>query len=193
MIITTLQDTTAWVGDSIELSVVSDSANVSYQWRKDGNAINGATSSRLRIDSIIEADSGTYDVIITGECGADTSVAAQIKVRRVITHVDEVDRSTIVSATIYPQPADNVVTIEIRDVELEFGDQTECRFLNTTGEEALRVAIPLSTTPGAMTDQTSNPGIRISVDTSGLPSGVYTCILSSGSRDLYVGSVAVLR
>ncbi|MBK7578370.1 MAG: hypothetical protein IPI24_13235 [Ignavibacteria bacterium] len=193
MIITTLQDTTAWVGDSIELSVVSDSANVSYQWRKDGNAINGATSSRLRIDSIIEADSGTYDVIITGECGADTSVAAQIKVRRVITHVDEVDRSTIVSATIYPQPADNVVTIEIRDVELEFGDQTECRFLNNTGGEALRVAIPLSTTPGAMTDQTSNPGIRISVDTSGLPSGVYTCILSSGSRDLYVGSVAVLR
>ncbi len=61
-------------GGSITLGVsVSSLVPVTYQWRKNGIAIDGATSAKLGIYGAQSADSGTYDVVVTNSAGASTS------------------------------------------------------------------------------------------------------------------------
>jgi Ig-like domain-containing protein/immunoglobulin I-set domain protein len=71
-------------GAPLSLSVVATGQGpLSYQWRKDGFDISGATSSTFAIASTVVGDSGSYDVVVTGPCGTATSDAAVVVVRRV--------------------------------------------------------------------------------------------------------------
>ncbi len=69
-------------GTAITLAVTADGggAYLSYQWRKDGVAIPGATGSVLGILSTTAQDSGKYDVVITDHLGVVTSAAANLTV-----------------------------------------------------------------------------------------------------------------
>jgi|GEM_PF-1593672 len=57
-------------GDAVVLSVTADSAlPVTYEWRKDGVIINGATSSSLTLLDVTTAASGTYTVRVANSTG----------------------------------------------------------------------------------------------------------------------------
>ncbi|HKX28623.1 MAG TPA: immunoglobulin domain-containing protein, partial [Blastocatellia bacterium] len=64
----------ATVGDSVIFSVVADgTAPLSYQWKKDGSDISGATGANLTLTSVQLADAGSYSVEIGNEAGIATS------------------------------------------------------------------------------------------------------------------------
>jgi hypothetical protein len=67
-------------------AVVANGGSLSYQWRKDGAAIVGATESTLTIPHVVVADEGSYDVVIGNECGTITSDAAELTVSRKLFH-----------------------------------------------------------------------------------------------------------
>jgi hypothetical protein len=54
--------------------------SLSYQWRKDGNPISGATSSTFTIASTKPADAGNYTVVVTNSLGSVASNAAALTV-----------------------------------------------------------------------------------------------------------------
>lgn len=54
---------------------------ITYQWRKNGNLLMQATNSTYAIDSATEADTGSYDVIVTGDSGSITSSQAQLDLK----------------------------------------------------------------------------------------------------------------
>ena len=67
------------VGSAASFSVVADgTAPLSYQWRKDGVAISGATSSTYTIASTKTTDAGSYTVVVTNSAGSVTSSAATL-------------------------------------------------------------------------------------------------------------------
>ncbi len=51
-----------------------------YQWRKNGTNIGGATSSTYSIASTVVGDAGSYDCLVTNACGTVTSNAASLTV-----------------------------------------------------------------------------------------------------------------
>ncbi len=51
-----------------------------YQWRKDGNAIGGATNSSLTLNNVQTGDAGTYTVVATNSVGSATSNGATLTV-----------------------------------------------------------------------------------------------------------------
>ena len=62
------------VGSAASLSVVAGgTAPLSYQWRTDGVAISGATSSTYTIASTKNSDAGSYTVVVTNSAGSVTS------------------------------------------------------------------------------------------------------------------------
>jgi uncharacterized repeat protein (TIGR01451 family) len=69
VIVSDPQDVIACLGASAAFMVQATGNALTYQWRKDGAAIEGATGSLLEIASATEADAGSYDVVVTGECG----------------------------------------------------------------------------------------------------------------------------
>ena len=53
---------------------------LTYQWRKDGIDIPGATNTSYSIPAVVFADDGDYDMIVFNPYGSDTSAAAHLTV-----------------------------------------------------------------------------------------------------------------
>jgi hypothetical protein len=64
---------TANVGDMVTLSVTATGDGATYQWRKDGTAINDGTSNTLVIGEAAVTDTGNYDVVVSIGCATVTS------------------------------------------------------------------------------------------------------------------------
>jgi len=58
----------------------SSAAPLSYQWRKGGIDIGGATGSSYTISSVALTNAGSYDVVVTNSCDSVTSDAATLTV-----------------------------------------------------------------------------------------------------------------
>lgn len=71
----------ATAGQTVTLSVTaSGTSPLSYQWRKGGSSIGGATASTLSFNSIAVSDTGSYDVVVSNGIGSATSSAATLTV-----------------------------------------------------------------------------------------------------------------
>lgn len=65
------QDQTVSRNDPATLSVTANGiGTLSYQWRRNGQWISGATSSTYHIPQVRNKDTGTYDCIVRDTCGA---------------------------------------------------------------------------------------------------------------------------
>ncbi len=56
------------------------SGTLTYQWRKNGTPIDGATAATLELTAIAADDAGDYDVVVTSTLGTATSAAASVEV-----------------------------------------------------------------------------------------------------------------
>jgi pectate lyase len=74
-------------------------APLSYQWRKDGSDITGATSASLSVVNAQDDDAGTYTVVVSNAAGSVTSEGAALAV----TH--------IVPPTVTTQPASHTANV----------------------------------------------------------------------------------
>jgi alpha-tubulin suppressor-like RCC1 family protein len=73
----------AFVGQDVTLNVgvsVGTGYVFSYQWRKAGAVIVGATGAALSLPRVSATDAGSYDVVISNWLGSVTSVAASVTV-----------------------------------------------------------------------------------------------------------------
>ncbi|HWA09944.1 MAG TPA: immunoglobulin domain-containing protein [Opitutaceae bacterium] len=60
-------------GQGVAFTVVASGTSPTYQWRKNGAAISGATSPTLTLIGLQGSDAGSYDVVITNAAGSVTS------------------------------------------------------------------------------------------------------------------------
>lgn len=68
--------------ESITLSVVVDGSQpLSYQWKKDGQDLPGATSATLALQNLTTAQSGSYRVAVSNQRGSALSDGAVISVK----------------------------------------------------------------------------------------------------------------
>lgn len=60
---------------------VLGAAPLTYQWRKNGTPITGATGATYTIPSVKVEDAGNYSVVVSNSAGSETSVAATLRVQ----------------------------------------------------------------------------------------------------------------
>lgn len=71
----------AWVGGPATFSVTaSGTGTLTYRWRKGGSNIGGATGASHTIAAAALSDSGSYDCLVTDDCGPIASTAATLAV-----------------------------------------------------------------------------------------------------------------
>ncbi len=69
------------VGSAASFSVVaSGTSPLTYDWKKDGTSISGATNATYTIASAATRDAGTYTVVVSNSAGSVTSTAASLTV-----------------------------------------------------------------------------------------------------------------
>ena len=62
----------------MSFSVTATGTGLTYQWRKDGVNIGGATSSLYTIASTSPTDAGSYDVVVSGTCSPAVTSSASV-------------------------------------------------------------------------------------------------------------------
>jgi hypothetical protein len=67
---------TRCIGTSATFSVVVDSDSPTYQWRKGGSNIGGATSSSYTIGSVVSGSAGSYDCVVTESLLSTTTTSS---------------------------------------------------------------------------------------------------------------------
>lgn len=73
----------ATIGGSVTFTVsASGSGPFTYQWRKNGTPIAGATSASLELTNLTSASAGSYTVVVTGPGGSQTSAAAVLTIHQ---------------------------------------------------------------------------------------------------------------
>jgi hypothetical protein len=60
-------------GDAMTLSVAASGTGLSYQWKRNGFDIPGATNTTYTVPSVTSANAGSYKVVVTGTCGVDST------------------------------------------------------------------------------------------------------------------------
>ena len=77
------EDAAPEIGAQASFSVLADGAQpLTYQWRKDGTDLGGATGSTLTLFNINESSPGEYDVVVTNGEGSVTSDSATLTITR---------------------------------------------------------------------------------------------------------------
>ncbi len=72
---------TAAQGTGATFTVVASGVpSPTYQWRKNGNAIDGATTATFTLATVVPADAGNYSVAVTNRLGTATSADAALTV-----------------------------------------------------------------------------------------------------------------
>ena len=72
---------TVTAGANVSFSVVAQrTAPLSYQWRKNGTSITGATSATLTLNNVATNDAGSYTVRVSNTGGSVTSATATLTV-----------------------------------------------------------------------------------------------------------------
>lgn len=74
-------------GDAVTFSVTASGYPYpTYQWRKDGSSIGGATATSYSILSVLSTDAGLYSCLISNSVGVVTSTAATLTVSTISTN-----------------------------------------------------------------------------------------------------------
>lgn len=158
----------AKVDEEIVLRVVATGEELSYEWRKNGTAISGATSTEFRVEKAQKSDEGIYSVAVQGKC---TSVVSSVAFVTVTTGTAQAPVFTLSSAQLTYGTVDigkqaelectasntGGGSITVTDVVIEGANAAEFRILNalslprvltaTDSPLALRVAC-IPTTEG---------------------------------------------
>jgi hypothetical protein len=81
-------------GAGFRLTARATGTNVTYQWRKNGVNISGATGASYSNESTSESDAGAYDVVVTNSLGSVISRASAV----VISDVPSISRLVNISS-----------------------------------------------------------------------------------------------
>ncbi len=193
------------VGGGATFSVsVRGTAPISYQWRKNGSPISGATTATLAISGAQLADAGGYSVVVSNSLGSLTSAVANLTVTSVlppsITRQPSGARVVIGARVAFSVEAGGSAPLEFqwRKNGSAILGATASTFVLATAQlaDAGTFSVTVSNTAGSVAsepavlsvDPPPNPGriVNLSVRTN-LPAGqplIVGTVVSGGRRDI---------
>jgi glucose/arabinose dehydrogenase len=83
-------------GASVSFAVTATGTGpLTYQWRKNGGNLPGATGTTYQLAAATAGDAGTYEVVVTGACGSFTSNGASLTVNTPVSISAEPGNQTV--------------------------------------------------------------------------------------------------
>lgn len=172
------------LGQPITLTVAATGTNITYQWRKDGANIPGATSAVYNIPAATLDHAGNYDVVITGLCEpAATSTAVAVNVSTSSVPGDPTFGAGAM-LTVVPHPAKGLTTLQLHLPQgINARQGSSLMLFDVNGKLVLDLS-----------DNFANGGFKSAeFDAASLSSGTYYCRLTTPNWNGTVGTVVVQK
>jgi hypothetical protein len=172
----------ACIGGSATFSVAAVGTNLTYQWRKAGNAIVGATTASYTIASVSLADASVYDVVVTGTCGVQISTGAALTINTVPAITSAPVAQTVCvnnSATLAVTATGTGLTYQWKkgSVDIAGATGTSYTISNTTAADDGIYTVLVS---GVCPSPVTSTGVRLTVNTppviTAQPQNRATCV-----------------
>ncbi len=129
------------VQTAVVFQLVATGSELTYQWYKDGDAIDGATASEYTVVSATQTEAGKYTCKVSNSAGTITSNEAVLEID-ILTSVDDALTGNVV--TCYPNPAENYITVKATAGDIvEISDLTG-RLIYTHSLSADTTVLPLT-------------------------------------------------
>ncbi len=166
---------------SVTLTVKATGTSLTYQWRKDGAAIPGATTSTFTLTNAQPSDNGSYDCIVSGACNpGDTTDPVKLSVKT--SGVKTFDATTGALLTVAPNPAAGITRLTIH---LPQGVSAHSGAALKLFDMAGKPVMDLSTAY-------ERSGFRSAeFNAALLPSGVYYVRVQTGEWNANLGTVVI--
>ena len=186
------QNQNAGAGGTVNFSVTASGAPApTYQWRRNGIAIPGATSSLLTVSNIQAAQAGDYSVVITNAFGSVTSTVATLTLVTVPTiqaqpqsQVAAVGQNVTLSVTASGSPAPTYQW-RFNGVPIPGATSPALTLTNVQAAAAGAYSVTVTNTFGSVTSATAN----VTVESTRIVNLSIRSPLASGEL-LIVGFVA---
>lgn len=164
-------------------SVKATGKDLSYQWRRNGVDIPGATSSTYEFDVVSDDYIGGYDVIITDACGssiASATATLSYSLSSVAWYADAATGSAQMTAI--PHPARGLTQLRITLPQgVHAGAGTRLILFDIMGEQVLDLS-----------ESFAGGGFSYAqLDASSLPAGTYYCFMTTSDWSGTLGAVVV--
>ncbi len=114
------QSLTIEAGQNASFSVAASGGGIlSYQWLKNGEAIQGATSNSLSLNAAEQNDAALYSVVVSNSAGSQTSLSAllTVNVQQVVIIDEPVIEEPVVEEPVVEEPVVEEPVIEEPVVE----------------------------------------------------------------------------
>ena len=175
-------DTSLLVSQTQIFSVTAvGTSPLSYQWRKNGVAIAGATGTSYHTPPVTLADNGSmYVCVVNNSFGAVTSAAGYMSINSLS---PTGTTGALPAAPVYPNPwrSDRHAGMPITFSHLLIGSQVK---IFTISAHLVKTLIPLTNSVGW--DRTNNSGDRVA-------SGLYIYLLTDDLGQTVHGQVAIIK
>lgn len=170
-----IANTTVQVGKDLELTVEAESKTaVTYQWKKDGNDIQGATNATYTKSAVDQNDAGKYTVVVKNDCGEIVSSESNVAVTTTqATSVSETADGSMRLFSVVPNPANSIASVSF---ELTNDAFASLSIIDMTGREVAVISNTFAT-KGINT-------FKFDVNSLELTNGVYFISLKSNANVL---------
>lgn len=160
-------------GKQATFSVKADGKNLTYKWQKDQSFIAGATDAQYSIPNSQKQDEGKYRVIISGDCGADTSVEVSLLIDLNSVEYEQSADGALRIVSLSPNPADAEASLKVESLVSE-----------------LRISIINALGQTVYTTTVNNSG-AILLPTRQIEQGAYKLLVEAGGRQVIKNFVIV--
>ncbi|HRK03614.1 MAG TPA: immunoglobulin domain-containing protein [Chlorobiota bacterium] len=147
----------------VTFRVVAGGTGLTFQWKKDGAAIDGATTNELTIEMVKESNAGSYVVDVTSACGTTTSQAATLKVNKIMSVAFDGPVGGLAAG---PLPVSDVLTVQFDGTGV-----TSIYLIDVLGRTVQQWGI------GAIVGRS-----EADLDVSSVPAGSYILDVRSGTK-----------
>ncbi|MFT3870206.1 MAG: immunoglobulin domain-containing protein [Nibricoccus sp.] len=158
-------------GSAATFSVAASGTSLSYQWKKSGVAISGATNSSYTISNTTLADAGSYSVTVSNTAGTATSLAVALTVNAVAVAPTITTQPT--SLTVAPGASANFSVVASgsslsyqwskNGVAISGATNSSCTIGSATTSDAASYSVRVSNSAGAVTSSTATLTVSASV------------------------------
>ncbi len=171
---------TQCTGTSVTFTVTATGTGLTYQWRKNGVNIAGATNAAYTLNNIIITNAGNYDVVVTGTCGTVTSNIATLTVNTapaITTQPVSLTQCTGTNATFTVTATGTALTYQWQKGGVNIAGATNASYTinNIAPADAASYTVIITGTCGNITSNAATLTVNTAPVITGQPAGATQC------------------
>ncbi len=172
----------ACIGGNATFTVAATGSSLTYQWRKGGVNISGATAATFTITGVTAGDAANYDVVVGSTCGASTSTVATLTINPATNITTQPATQSVCAGSnaTFNVAATGAGTLTYQwkkgGIDIAGATASAYTIVNTTAADVANYTVVVTGTCGSITSSIAALTVNAATSISTQPSNQSSCV-----------------